>query len=236
MSKPIKISIPKPCHENWKNMTPVEKGRFCASCQQKVYDFTNSSDREITSILRNEKNACGRLRIDQLDRDLVIPKEKNKFWVAATASIIAFFSLGSNEVLSQEIEVKIEQNKTDSENIIPPAKDTLTPSSIETIKISGLVKDKLGVIPGATVTNTTSKDTIETNIDGEFTINAKISDTIKTSFVGFTTHSFIAETKHEYEKQEVILESDIDIYQIGTIVYKRTFFGRIFHKIGSWFR
>jgi hypothetical protein len=35
MSKNIQLTIPKPCHENWDAMTPVEKGRFWAPVKNK---------------------------------------------------------------------------------------------------------------------------------------------------------------------------------------------------------
>ncbi len=62
-----KFTIPKPCHENWENMLPEEKGKFCESCQKTVYDFTQTSDEKIQQIFEKENgNICGRFREDQL--------------------------------------------------------------------------------------------------------------------------------------------------------------------------
>ena len=66
----MKISIPKPCHENWEDMTPVDKGKFCQSCSKVVRDFTNLSDNEIIKDLTRDFNTCGNFREDQLDRNL----------------------------------------------------------------------------------------------------------------------------------------------------------------------
>lgn len=55
MSKTIKISIPKPCQENWDKMADTEQGKFCASCQKQVLVFRQSSNREIAKVLRREK-------------------------------------------------------------------------------------------------------------------------------------------------------------------------------------
>jgi len=52
MKKQIQLSIPTPCHEDWDKMNPVEKGRFCDSCQKKVIDFSNMSDREIATFFK----------------------------------------------------------------------------------------------------------------------------------------------------------------------------------------
>ena len=35
MATKINISIPEPCHENWQNMSVIEKERFCDLCQKK---------------------------------------------------------------------------------------------------------------------------------------------------------------------------------------------------------
>ncbi|MEP7095663.1 MAG: hypothetical protein ABI793_16490, partial [Flavobacterium sp.] len=72
----IKISIPEPCHENWLEMTPTEKGRFCGNCQKNVIDFTKSSDREILLAYNKTENICGQFKVSQLQREISIPKEK----------------------------------------------------------------------------------------------------------------------------------------------------------------
>lgn len=66
----MKITIPKPCHENWAAMTPDEKGRFCQVCSKSVRDFTSASDLQIMNDLSGNSNICGNFRVDQLDRNL----------------------------------------------------------------------------------------------------------------------------------------------------------------------
>lgn len=66
----MKVTIPKPCHENWEAMTPNEKGRFCQLCAKNVIDFTNSSDTEIQEGVSRNSNMCGNFRVEQLDRNL----------------------------------------------------------------------------------------------------------------------------------------------------------------------
>jgi CarboxypepD_reg-like domain/Secretion system C-terminal sorting domain len=78
MSKHIQLHIPEPCHENWSKMTPVEKGRFCGSCQKQVVDFTNMNDEQVVALFKrqNTGSVCGRFMQDQLDRNLAIPKKR----------------------------------------------------------------------------------------------------------------------------------------------------------------
>ncbi|UQB70124.1 hypothetical protein [Epilithonimonas zeae] len=66
----MKVTIPKPCHENWANMTPEEKGRFCQVCSKSVRDFTTATDLEIIADLSENPNICASFRPDQLDRNL----------------------------------------------------------------------------------------------------------------------------------------------------------------------
>ena len=101
MRKSVYISIPAPCHENWDAMNTEDKGRFCASCQKKVFDFTKSSNREIASVLKDTENICGRFNVNQINRDLIIPKEKSSIWIAASAAIISFLTIGNQTILAQ---------------------------------------------------------------------------------------------------------------------------------------
>lgn len=66
----MKVTIPKPCHENWEAMTPNEKGRFCKLCSKNVRDFRNLSDTEIMEDLSTGSDTCGNFRVDQLNRNL----------------------------------------------------------------------------------------------------------------------------------------------------------------------
>jgi len=63
------ISIPEPCHENWAEFTPTEKGAFCGSCQIDVVDFSNMSPNEISATLKKNagQHLCGRFRKSQIN-------------------------------------------------------------------------------------------------------------------------------------------------------------------------
>lgn len=77
MSEKLQLSVPRPCHENWNNMTTAEKGRFCNACQKQVIDFTGMSDTQIAAFFKNTNTSvCGRFMNDQLNRDLEIPKKR----------------------------------------------------------------------------------------------------------------------------------------------------------------
>lgn len=110
MSGKVNITIPKPCHENWHEMTVAEKGRFCNSCQKTVYDFTLFSDRQLIDKINSESNICGRFLASQLNKDLRVPKEKSSIWIAGVSGILSFLSLGNQEIYAQE-NVKTEQTE-----------------------------------------------------------------------------------------------------------------------------
>lgn len=64
-----KITIPKPCHEDWDKMTPDETGRFCNSCSKSVVDFTQMLPNEIQDFfVKNQgQKVCGRFKNSQLN-------------------------------------------------------------------------------------------------------------------------------------------------------------------------
>lgn len=67
----LTIQISQPCHERWAAMQPNEQGRFCASCQKTVVDYTNLSDQELVRLLaKSSKTSCGRFYNEQLNRPL----------------------------------------------------------------------------------------------------------------------------------------------------------------------
>lgn len=98
----MQISIPKPCHEDWRAMTPNEYGRHCNICCKTVVDFTTMNDDEVKSffINRNSKEGvCGRFKSEQLHRIKVelpynIYKITMPLWKRfLTACLLAFSSM-----------------------------------------------------------------------------------------------------------------------------------------------
>lgn len=63
-----RISIPKPCHENWNEMLPEQQGRHCLACSKTVVDFTNWEANDILVYLqqKSSKKVCGRFNQDQV--------------------------------------------------------------------------------------------------------------------------------------------------------------------------
>jgi len=249
MSKRVHISIPTPCHENWAAMTPVEKGKFCPSCQKVVHDFTRSSDREIARLLKMDGETCGRFRNSQLDRDLILPKEKNGRWLAAGTAAVSFLALGTGAVAAQQTRILVEQHETQKDN-------TPNRKNGGSGLINGVVNDETGLpVPGVNIINKNSKNTTSTDLQGNFSIKAEIGDVIEFSLPGMLMQQATIDLRENLEiilggsedviivegcnglrRESVTVGATMTIISIETIEKKRTFFGRIFHSIGDLFR
>ena len=69
MEGKFKITIPKPCHEDWNAMKPDQTGRFCGSCIKSVVDFTSMQPSEIQEYfsLHPNQKVCGRFKNEQVN-------------------------------------------------------------------------------------------------------------------------------------------------------------------------
>ena len=96
----MKLSISKPCHENWNEMTVTQKGKFCGSCQIEVTDFSKMTKIEIKEFFINNatNNICGRFearQIAEFNRPEVKTRKRNsKPWWIAAATILLFAKQG----------------------------------------------------------------------------------------------------------------------------------------------
>jgi hypothetical protein len=95
----LKLSIIKPCHENWCGMAPIEQGAYCTSCCKQVIDFTSMQDEDIVGYFQKHNNEpiCGRFRNDQMSRPLIdIPVSvfamRIPFWKKFLAALFIYFS------------------------------------------------------------------------------------------------------------------------------------------------
>lgn len=200
MSKNIQLTIPKPCHENWDAMTPVEKGRFCGSCQKQVVDFSTMSDRQIAEFFKKPStgSVCGRFMSDQLDRDIELPKKRIPwfryfFSFALPASIL---SLKASSTKAQLGKIKVEDIKRDTTKT--PCRPTMgiiaRPHQFENTNgkiIDGETKLSL---QGVTITLKANNNIIKivTNKEGAFAIeNQPLSAQaqMEISFPGYVTRT-----------------------------------------------
>ncbi|SNR97656.1 hypothetical protein [Flavobacterium sp. ov086] len=222
----IKISIPEPCHENWLEMSPTEKGKFCSNCQKNVIDFTKASDREILLAYNKNEHLCGRFRTSQLDRTLILPKEKKSIWMIAAASVIAFLGLGSQTVKAQG-NIRIEQ--TDKK----ATKETISIDSNNTeIEIEGdIFLDEIN--PNFEEVDILIYDknyVFHPNTDGKFCIKANKNDSILISKTGYINHYIRVVRSINLDTIELEADNCRTFVVGGAIAIKRSFWYRLFHK------
>ncbi len=108
----MKITIPKPCHENWEMMTPEEKGRFCSVCSKTVRDFTVASDAEIVEAFsESTENICCNFYDSQLNRNLqysYINSLFTKFAVGFILTTGGFVSINAQQKVENDT-LKVEE-------------------------------------------------------------------------------------------------------------------------------
>ena len=151
MKQKIQISIPEPCNEGWHNMTPVEKGRFCASCQKTVLDFTNLSDNEIIKLVSKNDTLCCRINVSQLNRNLIETKRTSNYFGYFATSVLAFLGLGTYSVVAQEKPL-VEQTDVKYLNNTIDSKKKIT--------VTGVVTYEGAPLPGVTVKIKNKKENV----------------------------------------------------------------------------
>jgi TonB-dependent SusC/RagA subfamily outer membrane receptor len=114
------LHINEPCSESWDDMTPTDKGRFCASCQKTVLDFTTASDNEIIAHLEKMKGNifCAQFEDGQLNRWME-KTDLQKSNPAFYKYLMSFMLLtAGQQAVAQKVEAKQEtvmpSNKIDS--------------------------------------------------------------------------------------------------------------------------
>lgn len=156
MSKKFQLQIPEPCHEDWNKMTPVDKGRFCNSCDKAVVDFTGMSDAQLIAYFKKPSTGslCGRFNNDQINRDFEIPRKRIPWLKYFFQFSIPIFLTGMKSQAQGKLIVK-DQLIPDTAMSCSKDDETIvvTAGNIVSLKrLSGRVVDEIGNgIPYATV-------------------------------------------------------------------------------------
>jgi CarboxypepD_reg-like domain len=200
MSNKINLTIPTPCHENWDKMTPVEKGRFCGSCQKQVVDFSTMTDHELAQFFKKpilsqskDGSVCGRFMTEQLHRDIELPKKRipwlKYFFQMALPALFLTKASAQQTRMSKAVvndndttKMKVTNDNRILGLVLPTtfsgrADTAIVESPITKLKmIKGKITDEKGEpISFATITETNTGNIIVADAKGMFSLNLKNS-------------------------------------------------------------
>ena len=190
MSKKIQLHIPTPCHENWDNMNPVDKGRFCMSCQKKVIDFTGMNDEQLIAYLKKPAaSTCGRFDESQLNRDINvlqkrIPWMKYFFQFALPAFLVSMKADAQKQMVKGKMATYSKQNMITGDTIISIRRNPVQQTKV----IDGVVVDNSDLpVPYASVMVKDTKRGVRADSLGKFSIDIEDDSvlTLSVSSVGF---------------------------------------------------
>lgn len=224
MSKSVHIKVPKPCHENWQNMTPKEQGRFCGSCKKMVVDFTNMGDKELLNHISKAagQSICGRFAGDQLNRNITVTKNKRFSWTYVWNVLLATFLFTKS--YGQE---KPQVNKKPDVQLpdLSPTVGTFAvrePDAVPSKEIRGTVigHEFKEPLEGATVmVKGTTKGTVTDSL-GRFTLMVadKSSVTLEVIRMGYETQIIKLNKRKNWQNVKVIMKGG-EIVILGEIAY-----------------
>jgi hypothetical protein len=232
MAKHVQLSVDNPCHENWENMSPSEKGRFCGSCQKQVVDFTGMTDAQIAMFFKKPAtgSVCGRFMQDQLERDFEIPRKripwiKYFFTVALPAFLVS-------RTAAQEIKSSIKGDTTavvscDRSPVLMGKIAYPGPHERGPVSIRGRVLDNAGTpIAGASVVvkGTTIGTAADTDGNFSFTnLNTKGDIVLIASAIGYNLEEIKVNSSNSTADIRLELQQAVmgDIVVVGMISPRR---------------
>lgn len=217
MRKHIQLNIPSPCHESWDQMKPVDKGKFCGSCQKQVIDFTSMSDTQIVEFFRKPTtgSVCGRFEQDQLDRSIELPKKRLPWIKYFLQFAIPAFLLSLKASAQEEVKVLkgdtvlVPEPKVDLVGMVLNKMDIDLPGDRE---IKGKVINEEGVvIPYASVFIKGTTIGVAADSTGSFKINytgMEDSVILVSSSVGYQTKETRINVNSDIDLKNVLLRSE----------------------------
>ncbi|PZW38772.1 carboxypeptidase-like protein [Mesonia algae] len=240
------IDIPKPCNEGWQNMTPSQKGRFCASCQKEVIDFTQLSSSDITRKIKSSKNLCGRFTKDQLQQNYTISSHNNlsRLGIAlGLGSIIAVAQPSfaqekrSRQYSVLDFKTHNKKEKQNEENTTQVLKNSAPFCElIKFISINGTVTDNFDLpVPNVSITQQNTSNATQTDLDGNYLIQIPKKDlneevSLEFTYIGFDTQKVII--NKESKKIDIVLTTNENTLE-GFITVQRP---NIFQQFLNLFR
>lgn len=184
------IQIPEPCSEDWNQMTPLEKGRFCAVCEKEIYDFSTYTKQELINRIKESDKLCGRIPVKFLNTELNddLYEAKGFRFNGLVATFVNLLILTAATTLqaqekraTEQLSFRMDQSKNENESIL----------NQERVLKGVVVDEEKNPLPGAVVTIFDTEYKVETDVFGKFELvipedSGKQLD-LSVSFIGLDT-------------------------------------------------
>lgn len=190
--KGVKITIEKPCNEDWSQMKPTQRGKFCGTCERDLVDFSILRDAEVFKVIQaNEGKVCGRFHKTQMNRNFIqVEERESSKYLKFAASLLLTLAVGNTSgqnAPDQPMQIQVPDS---SQKLVEPLQKTIHPYTI-----LGKVYDAINhdPIPFSTVRIKGSSIATMTDLDGNYTIVVPQSMRheqiiIEVTNVSFNTH------------------------------------------------
>lgn len=214
MSKSILLNIPEPCHENWQQMTPLEQGRFCGSCQKIVVDFSVMTDKEVLDYFsKASQHVCGRFSSDQLNKEITVtPAKKRVTWlyvwnlILATLLMTKTYAQGKPQIKKPAPKTTICEKRTMGEIVQwPEPADAIIP-----VNMKGMVLDAQTNQPvsGVSIYVKGTQNGTMADSEGKFLLRAekKAVLELEVSSIGYETQTITLDKTADWGNLRVVLK------------------------------
>lgn len=92
-----RAEIAVPCHESWDAMTPVNRGRHCASCDKTVVDFAAMTPQQIVDAVRIGRGSiCARVSRDAHGEIVTRAEPSGRGWLPHAAGFVLALALAGS--------------------------------------------------------------------------------------------------------------------------------------------
>ena len=102
MGDKIKTALSFTCNQNWDAMESMNDGKFCTTCQKKVYDLSDKNVAYFRLLLKeNNNNICGKFNHEQILKPKI--SLSRKYWSKYVMAALIFVGFEScNKEVNKE--------------------------------------------------------------------------------------------------------------------------------------
>jgi len=238
MKTSFRISVKKPCSQNFNNFNKTKDGGFCSSCEKEVIDFTQMTQKDLVDhFLMSNTKTCGRFKASQLNTNLIPAKGRNNF-LPTGVGILSFSLLAlCNPSNLQSQEQNTNNPKEPVELANHEKSESLNILKQENYTIKGIVLDDQNQpLPGTNVVLKRTDIGVVTDFDGKFKFSEplKIGDTLIFSYLGFDQKEYVVTKKPTnivdvtitFDATDIILMGDVAVE--GVYSSKKNIFQKLF--------